>query len=129
MKHIKLFEDWSDITDNDTISTLKDICLELQDIGFEVSFEHRDITYLSGIRNTGIIRIAKSAKNTFDYNFNFMEISGVVQRVKRYLGNNFIKAKVVGEYDSTYEVLNDNLILDKEIYECIIQFWKGANSI
>ncbi len=87
MRYLRLFES------NGVIDDIKDICLELEDIGLDVEIESSD-------RFNGQISISKnqigdasqddSLHEFFDYN----EVSEVIERLKDYLGDRMISIMV-----------------------------------
>jgi|ERR1035437_391091 hypothetical protein len=103
MKHLKdrkVFEDKSQ-TEKDTeliIPDLKDICLELDDEGFDISFSYHE-TSGNPYTATYVYHVCISKNKTL-YVYND-QVKEVCERIKDYLGDNFIEIYVrpiVGEY-------------------------------
>jgi len=84
MKYLKYFEGHSD----DLLQDVRDICLELDDIGFRVIM-YKDNQVDDIIK----VSIAKYSEDNGFISFNISEVSDVVDRVKMYLGNRFIGIK------------------------------------
>lgn len=81
----KIFEN---IDENDVIQTIKDICLDLEDDGFKV-----DIYTSSGINHSGSeIMIYKGNAWDSENDHKFDDVSDTIDRLHRFLGNNFIDA-------------------------------------
>ncbi len=82
MKHLKKYNENSDISKSD----LQDICLELEDNGFEVEFKYR-----YGLNH---IKISKNNKS-----FKYDEVKEVMLRLKEYLGDLYEKTLVYQALD------------------------------
>ena len=92
---IKTFESFND----DTVQTVKDICLELEDEGYSVnhvttkeeagllmlSFNFNSVTIRKRGTEGGVIRF---------YTFDYSDVSEVVDRLKEYLGSKIQSIRV-----------------------------------
>jgi len=87
MKYLRLFES------NSVVEDIKDICLELEDIGLDVEIE-------SSGRFNGLISISKnqigdaSQDDSLSEFFDYSEVREVIERLKDYLGNRIISIMV-----------------------------------
>jgi len=110
MKYLRLFES------NSVIYDVKDICLELEDIGLQIDFNLTNRFGPEQARTPGgkscIISISKDDMEYFD-NDEFLEVREVVERLKGYLGSRVIN--VVAEAD----IEGDNGLESSE------GFWMG----
>ncbi len=103
MKYLKLF---NESQSDSIIDDVEDICVELKDIGFQTGigipnrFYDKQLCYLS-INRKG---------QYFDYN----EVSEVVDRLIRYLGDKFIKLRILKDEIDDSDPIN--------VYEIEITF-------
>jgi len=104
MKYLKLFEDYpvEPIQPKQVEDDLRDICIELEDLGFSINVNtHTETIY--------IFKKSKFVLTTIP--FNFSEVEEVVSRIKDYLGNN-ISSICVSKLNSYIDITPlSNLIL------------------
>lgn len=122
MRYIKLFEAWSDNTDNDTISTLKDICLELEDKGFVIEFDYH--YNKNTMLHTGIIIIARPQADVTDEDgikydwlntFNLNEVMEVIDRIKDYLGDRWLGYGSDEDIHDSIDYINSEEVAEVQI--------------
>lgn len=94
MRQIKLFEDFES---EDSLQTLKDICLELEDEGLKVSFKNsidygfkRMLELIPELycKDFDFIDITKDSIESSTFKFSH-EIENCLNRIKLYLGDSF----------------------------------------
>ena len=122
MKHIKTYKIFehdeldSIYYDVEVVLDLKDICLELKDVGFTIQFNSNDdnSVYLS------IKMIGESSL----LNYYWGDIDEYVQRIIDYLGNRLIKMLYISEGYGGYKGIdiNKNFQKSKELYCLLIDF-------
>jgi len=87
MKYLKYFENMNDVSS--VKEDIKDICLELEDIGFDIYVE-RGLDWLDNENFIPyIIKIYKKLDEEEEY-FNYSDVEEVIERLKDYLGDKFI---------------------------------------
>jgi hypothetical protein len=119
VKHIKhIFENLSE----DYISDIKDICIELQDLGFNIIYELK----LSSAPNTGVSKI-KIHISKYGSNFNSKKTVDVVARLCQYSKLNDLnfrvykhKHKSYGSGEDITQYIKHNLFLHGEIKRIVI---------
>jgi len=101
--------------ENETMLTLKDICLELEDEGFTIRFD-----YLGD--NTAINIQKRTHDNLVDYYWG--EVDEVVQRVIDYLGDKLVSIRHISKGLGGYKNidLNRNPQSTMELYNLLIEF-------
>src|ERR1035437_4961856 len=82
--------------DHETTEDVKDICIELQDEGFDIKFyDGFDVKILKIIKPSNVDSSTTFSKTSM---FNTSEVEEVVNRIVRYLGENIIETAVyIGE--------------------------------
>ena len=95
MKHLKRY---NEVVDNNIIDTLKEICYELTDNGFEVVIDNDKLT------------IKKRSSNRM-ISFSYSEIEDVLLRIEDYLGNRYVRTYGISSMKSNIPtVMNKDLI-------------------
>jgi len=89
MKYLRLFES------NGIIEDIKDICLELEDIGLDIEVGRTIRSDDTSISSIVICRPAKDSGDCFDYK----DVREVIERIKEYLGDR-IHYVMVGSVNS-----------------------------
>jgi len=125
MKHIKSRKVFELLNyDNETIQTLKDICVELEDGGFSIKFSGND-------NDPSSVYLAiqkRSPTNLMDYKFG--EVMDVLIRISDYLGKNLNKILYISTgaagYNSISSISLDNLV-DIMTYNILIDFKCDGN--
>ncbi len=89
MKYLKYFESNSfDVLKED----IKDICLELTDIGYSIKIDHDNIFTNYGDTPFGIFSIGKNNGDHYSTDpelyFDYKDVKETIERLKEYLGKN-----------------------------------------
>lgn len=130
MKYLKLFED------KETLQTLQDICLDLIDEGFRVTYGYSKITsnrimdensveMLNAIRgNLNHISIYRRSTEKYSY-FPIRDVRDVVRRIKNYLGDKFYYIVCNTEiFHGDYKWMDYNTLLNSDSVSRIIIIYK-----
>src|ERR1035437_3484553 len=105
MKHIKTYKIFEN-TSEDAIDVIKDICIELYDEGFTMSYETNPYPVTRKEDDTSIFRlyirkmISEGASTTFNYN----EVKEVVERIGDYLDNRLIGTQLFAYHSKVKDV-------------------------
>ena len=101
MKHIKTFNEIVVIksVSDDMIEDIKDICQELKDDGFYVNVYQLDQCVLITKR-----KLLNNGSSYHLVEFNYNDVSEVIERLKDYIGNRFLKTQAQMYMDHWYEI-------------------------
>lgn len=101
MKHIKTFNEIVVIksVSDDMIEDIKDICQELKDDGFYVNVYQLDQCVLITKR-----KLLNNGSSYHLVEFNYNDVSEVIERLKDYLGNRFLKTQAQMYMAHWYEI-------------------------
>lgn len=107
MKHIKtkrIFESYSIPTiPNDIKEDLKDICLDITDVGFKIDFQLRFENKIIDPTFNNINHVLEISYNmNYHGSFWFKDIEEVVQRIKDYFDDNYRGVQILGGYSGTW---------------------------
>lgn len=97
MKYIKTFESLLDDKDN-----IRDMCLELEDVGFTIYINHIKTVELFSSKISYLT--IKKLHNDHVGMFYYDEVKEVAERIKEYLGDKFLNVSTTNAGDATYEV-------------------------
>ena len=118
MKHIKSIK----LFESNLFDTISDICLELQDEGFDIKFDE-----VEGREHISELIIKMYNHNHEHVGFKPITIGETIKRIHTVLGVNYINLRAkLYKYDSDYyEVHINNMIIRKDIiYGIQIRFYK-----
>ena len=127
MKHLKRFFESTSYPTNNVLSTLKDICLELEDERYEI--EHR----LDEFKPNSVFNNSRKNKIIGEYQgmlinnihvFDYVEVEEVVERIKDYMQSEGYKTHVSyikqsGDWQELEDRLESNLYAMYLIFEKI----------
>ncbi len=125
MKYLKVFETFDK---SSMVEDIKDICLELVDIGFEVPVYIPEGDWKDQSKD-GLILIGKIDDDKEQEYFNWSDVSEVIERLKEYLGDRIENVMVTsldnldGSFFYWNYLLSDNeKWYSKDVYIVKIEF-------